>query len=252
MIEERKPLPESVGGLFDTAFSTYGRRFGLYAIVAIAGFAVQGIAALLFTAFGVHEKNALVLSESIVGIFVDAFILGVVSIGVIADVSGVQTDTSTILASTIDRWLSLIGVNALINLIMIVPQVSVLASGVVSVFVFVLPVAALSGAIAFATVACAVDTSVPGLRIIGSFAQSIRLALAPPNFGRTVLIGIATLVPLLLQSVLSDQMGLRHVRGADFWANVPLDAIIVGPLQAIFAVFYLDFIRRLKAAEANR
>jgi hypothetical protein len=97
-----------------------------------------------------------------------------------------------------------------------------------------------------------VDASIPGLRIIGSFAQSIRLALFPTNFGRTVLVGITTLVPLLLTSVLFDQMGIHHVREAGFWANVPVDAITVGPLQAIFAVFYLDFIRRLKAAEANR
>jgi hypothetical protein len=29
-----------------------------------------------------------------------------------------------------------------------------------------------------------------------------------------------------------------------FWANVPLDAIALGPLQALSTVFYLDFLRR--------
>jgi len=252
MIEERKTLPESVGGLFDTAFAMYGRRFGLYTVVALLGFGAQAVCAELFATLGVHGDDPIFVLQSIVAIFVDAFIVGVVAIGVIADLSVTEANAQNILASALERWPSLIAVSALIAIIMVVPQQAVAESGVGSFFLYVLPVAALSGAIVFATVACAADASILGLRIIGSFAQSIRIALFPTNFGRAVIIGIATLVPLLVQAVLLDQFSLRHVRGTLFWANVPVDVLSVGPLEAVFAVFYIDFVRRLKAAEANR
>jgi hypothetical protein len=47
--------------------------------------------------------------------------------------------------------------------------------------------------------------------------------------------------------ILSDQLGLRKVAASDFISVVPIDALLTGPLQAGFTIFYLDFVRRCAA-----
>jgi hypothetical protein len=51
-------------------------------------------------------------------------------------------------------------------------------------------------------------------------------------------------LPTLVETVLGDQLAIRRVAGSQFIANIPIDALVTGPLQAIFTVFYLDFVRR--------
>jgi len=48
--------------------------------------------------------------------------------------------------------------------------------------------------------------------------------------------------------VAADQLALRHIGCVAFWSDVPIDELTVGPLQAVFTVFYLDFVRRVDAA----
>lgn len=252
MIEERSTLPESFGGLFDTALTFYGKRIGFYVAIAFAGFLIQGASALITsTTHTAALESALI--ELILNTIVDAFILGAVAIGVVADSTQTTADNGQIFRSAMARWPALIAVTALINAVMfesnpVSPDISL------GIFLlFVLPVSVLWATVAFASVICAVDTSQsPIMRMIGSFGQSFRLALAPGNIGRNAILGIMLLVPVLLGVVLDGQLTRLHVGEHGFWSEIPIDALVVGPFQAVFAVFYLDFIRRYTAAQATR
>ncbi|MFN2461410.1 MAG: hypothetical protein ABR591_12095 [Candidatus Velthaea sp.] len=248
MIRERKALPETVGALFDTAFGAFGRRIGLYAGIALGGFIIQGAVA---AALGlVHGQRELVsLTSILASVFIDAFIMGVVTIGVVNDLAGDDPLSSRDIAdAAMRRLLPLIGVNAVVAFTFVETAGAVLLPSIVSFALLVLPISTLWAVMDFATVVCAIEPGAGALLIALSVGKSFRLGLAAPNFGRTVLLGLVTLPPFLLQIVLFDQLQLRHVRGLDFWASVPIDAIAVGPIQAVFTVFYLDFVRRAAAA----
>ena len=89
-------LPESVGGLFELAFVSYGRRLPLYLGLAVSAFLVQGLLVLaapklalaLHGLFAIDPaktegiRTGLVLGANFV---IDAFICGLVTIGVVAD-----------------------------------------------------------------------------------------------------------------------------------------------------------------------
>ena len=83
--------------------------------------------------------------------------------------------------------------------------------------------------------------------IFASIGRSISLALARQNIGRLIALAIVAVLPVLVQSILTDQLHLRKVAGWQFIGSIPIDALLCGPLQAIFTVFYLDFLRRTGA-----
>ncbi|GAC1421261.1 MAG: hypothetical protein NVSMB5_14340 [Candidatus Velthaea sp.] len=245
---DRKSLPESVGALFDTAFSLYGRRFALYATVTLAGFIIQaGAAAVFATAF----PHVVPYAVAVLNVIVDAFIVGVVTIGVLAD-AGDSADVSgnDIAASTFGRLPVLIGVNFLVALIqLVIAPVYAVPTDLMLCALMLLVVAVIYGTLGFATVIAAGDAAASkGMLFLRSIGQSFRVAMAPQNLGRTALLGLCVLPVSLLQVVVLDQLQVRHVRGFDFLANIPIDALVVGPLQAVFTVFYLDFMRRIEAA----
>jgi hypothetical protein len=252
MVEEQQDLPESVGGLFDTAFALYGKRVALYAALAFAGFSIQGASAAIVYAFHIAELEA-ALVETVVNTIVDAFILGAVAIGVVADATGTAATQNQIITTTVSRWPTLIAVYALINIVMFESNPVAPNIGLGLFFLYILPICALWATVVLATVICSVDTTQPPvMRMIVSFGHSFRLALGPGNIGRTVILGLMILVPVLFQVVLGSQLISHHVAGADFWTVVPVDALLIGPFQAVFAVFYLDFVRRYNAAQASR
>src|SRR5471030_2767777 len=141
MIEERSALPESIGELFDTAFAAYGKRVRFYLAIAVAAFLLQG--AVVVASIALHL--APLTAERIlllVSVFVDAFVMGAVSIGIVADVSGAQiADTGTLFVTSLFRWPLLIAVFSLQSVIVIVTSVALFGGGVGTFLLFVLPVA---------------------------------------------------------------------------------------------------------------
>ncbi|GAC1413668.1 MAG: hypothetical protein NVSMB64_23900 [Candidatus Velthaea sp.] len=247
---ERKSLPESIGALFDTAFALYGRRFALYATVTLAGFIIQAAAAALFAAAFPH---VLAYAVAVLNVIVDAFIAGVVTIGVLTDAARADdVSGNDIVTAASGRLLPLIVVNFLVALTQLVVAPVYAVPADLTLCALMLPiVAVIYGTLGFATVIAAGDTATSkSMLFVRSIGQSFRLALAGQNLGRTALLGLCVLPVSLLQVVVLDQMQVRHMRGFDFLANVPIDALVVGPLQAVFTVFYLDFVRRIEAAKS--
>jgi len=248
---DRPTLPEDVGGLFDFAFSIYGRRIGLYAGVAFGGLVIQAVAALVVSQAPTLQSLPSLLP--ILNVVVDAIIIGIVSIGMFADVAtNTPLTTRQIVAATSERLPLLLCINLIVSFAAVLAPADVSASEI-GFAVFTLPlIAVFFGALGFATVIAAVEpSSSPFISFVRSFGMSLRVSLVAPNFGRTAILGAGVLCVLLMEVVLRDQLKLRGVHGYEFWANIPLDALVVGPLQALFTVFYLDFKRRIEAAARN-
>jgi hypothetical protein len=244
MIDEQpRPLPESVGALVLIAVRAYQRRFGLYFGVAFAGLAAEAVAAYVR-----RNDGGFVLAGSIV---VDSLVAALVTIGVIADMrQGERARNASVVSAAIAKW----GIVAVVTML-VVFITSVTAgtlidepSDAITYAFMILPVAVFWGSIGFATVIAAIDEKTsPFVLAFSSIGRSMTLAFARQNFGRLVALALVAMLPTLVEMILSDQLGLRKVAASDFISVVPIDALLTGPLQAGFTIFYLDFVRRCAA-----
>jgi hypothetical protein len=237
--DERSPLPESAGSLFDAAARAYGRRLWLYLGLALFALAIQATSKHLL------PKDQGV--ELALNVILDAFIAAAVSIGVVSDLGPATTrpPTSAVLSAALERWWIVAGTSVLLQFITATLQ-SGLVAPVDSLSYFLMgPIVVALGSLNFATVIGALDRkSSPELLVLSSIGRSMMLAFARPNIGRLVVLSIVAAVPIFLQLVLADQLQIRKVASAEFLGNVSIDALVTGPLQALFTVFYLDFVRR--------
>jgi hypothetical protein len=254
-------LPESVGGLFELAFVSYGRRLPLYLGLAVSAFLVQGLLVLaapklalaLHGLFAIDPaktegiRTGLVLGANFV---IDAFICGLVTIGVVADLQpGTPAADRVILGDALARWWIFALLAVAIGLLFGEMLPEVLGSGDPTMLALLPIVLVFLGALSLATVVAAVDrTTNEALLPILSIGRSLQVALPFHNLGRLAIYSALFAVPLVVAQFATQEFELRHVPFADFWASIPIDALTVGPLQALATIFYLDFVRRLAAA----
>jgi hypothetical protein len=57
---------------------------------------------------------------------------------------------------------------------------------------------------------------------------------------RVLILSFMTVPALMLPMILDDVLRLQAVPMHTFWASIPLDALLIGPYQALFTIFYLD------------
>jgi len=256
-------LPEHTGGLFELAFVSYGRRLPLYLGFAALAFVLQGaivmcgpqLAPLIERLLGVGPAAATgiqaTLADESNAIF-DAFVCGLVTIGIVADLRARSAaHSATILSETLARWWVLALVLTVISFLFnrLLAELSdpndpalLLMAPIVIVFV---------GALSLAMVVAAVDRRTNELLLpIVSIGRSLQVALPFANLGRLALYSAVFFVPSVLMNLIAVLLDGRHVWLANFWASVPIDALTVGPLQALATIFYLDFVRRLASRPA--
>jgi hypothetical protein len=239
MIDDRRPLPESIGALVSIAIRAYRRRFGLFFGTAFAGLVFEAVLAYLRPGdLGVFFAGS---------IFVDSFVAALVSIGVVADMrDGERMSDRDVAATALERWGIVAAVTTLVDLVTLTTAGSVVGPPEATGYgLLILPIVVLWGSVAFATVIAAVDQKTSSLvLVLASVGRSISLALARQNFGRLIALAVVSVLPTLVETVLSDQLELRKVAAWQFIGNIPIDALVTGPLQAVFTIFYLDFVRR--------
>jgi hypothetical protein len=240
VIGDDKGLPASITGLFVTAYTLYVRRFVLYGSLAFLAFAVQLIVDIV-----VIQDTGLATGLEII---VDAFVLATVSIGVAFDIARKDADWSTVFNAASLRW----GVVAIIGgvnwLFYELLWPSMFLPGEQTGYgLLLVPIVILMGALAMAQVVAAIDPVKSRLTLpFVALAKGLLVSLQFVNLGRLMLFSVLLTMPLFLATVLGDYLGRHHYPDADFWAVVPLDAITIGPLQALATVFYIDFLRRAK------
>jgi len=253
-------LPEHTGGLFELAFVAYGRRLPLYLGCAAIAFVLQAaivacgpqLAPLIERLLGVGPAAATGIQATLAdesNAILDAFVCGLVTIGIVADLRDRSAaPATTILGETLARWwvlaLVLTVISFLFNRLLLEvndPSDPTLLLMAPIVIVFV-------GALSLAMVIAAVDRRTNELLLpIVSIGRSLQVSLPFANLGRLALYSAIFFLPSVVASIIATLLAGRHVWLGDFWASVPIDALTVGPLQALATIFYLDFVRRMAA-----
>jgi hypothetical protein len=240
VIGDDKGLPASISGLFVTACTLYVRRFVLYGSLAFFAFAVQ-----LVVDLAVIQDTGLATGLQII---VDSFVLATVSIGVAFDIARKDADWSTIFNAASLRW----GVVAIVSgvnwlLYELLWPSMFLPPDQTGYGLLLIPVVVMMGALTMAQVVAAIDPVKSRLTLpFVALAKGLLVSLQFVNLGRLMLFSVLLTLPLFIATLLGGFLAQHHYADADFWAGVPLDAITLGPLQALATVFYVDFLRRAK------
>jgi hypothetical protein len=240
MINDENRLPTSIAGLFNVAGSLYIRRFGLYATLAVIALGVQYVVGVLLP-----HTDGLVTGLEII---VESFLIATVSIGVAFDLARKPADWSTIVMGASERW----GVVTLVSLVyyiaLVVFGAAVFGSSEDTGYGLLIPfVITMWGAISLGQIVAAIEPVKSQLMLpLQALGKGLAVGFRRTNLGRLVLLSVLLALPMLIDSALSEELTQRHVADALFWANVPVDAIVTGPLQALSTVFYVDFLRRAK------
>lgn len=241
--EEPRRLPTTVGGLFGLAAGLYVRRAALYVALASVVLIVQFVADVLLP----HTLG----TAQAIGIVADAFVIGAVAIGVARDLAGEPPAWRAVLGATSERW----GVVAVAGFVYFLVQEALLP-GVFGTpdqtgyLFFVAPIITFWGAVALSQVAAAIEPASSRLQLpLIALGKALSVSLRAVNLIRLVFFSAILVLPTLAEAMLGAAFTERHLVQAAFWANVPLDALTVGPLQgALATVFYVDFARRARRA----
>jgi hypothetical protein len=224
--------------LLGTALALYARRIRPYALLAAAACVIQYIAAT----FVPHTLG----SAQALAIVVDAYLIAAVSIGVARDLAGIGEGWRTILTAASERWGAVAIAGVLYLLVVLSLERGVFGSTEDTGYgLFIPPIIAFWGAVWLAQVVAAIEPVQSRLRLpLISIGRALSVSLRVANLGRLLFFSALLTLPVILQSGMFGALTARNVRDASFWANIPLDALLTGPLQAISTLFYLDFARR--------
>ena len=255
---EAKLLPPSIGGLFGLAFSTYVERAPFFLLLALAAFAASAIvefmlpAVSLATQQGQFKLYILILT----GVVVDAYIIAAVALAVGMRVGGAQASSETLADAAVARWPRVVAVTVLANIYILstspyggfigLPEPRAVSLVAVPVTWLLWTMLGLTGPLA------ALSAERGPLAIVTGFGRAFTVSLKRANLGRLCLLAAVTLIPMMLQAILQNELELHHVARALFWANAPIDALVVGPLAALQTAFALDFARRSGVLETPK
>ena len=220
------------------AFVLYARRLRLYLLLAAAAFVIQFIAE---TALPHTEGTAQALA-----LVVDAFLLGAVAIGVAGDAAGSESASRAVIARASERW-GAVAIASLLYVLMVLALFrSVFGSPEETGYGLFIPlIIPIWGAVSLAQVVAAIEPVKSRLALpMISIGKALSVSLRVVNLGRLFFLSALLTLPVILQSGLYGALAAHHVSDAQFWADVPLDALLTGPLQALSTLFYLDFVRR--------
>jgi hypothetical protein len=240
VIGDDKGLPASMPGLFATALTLYARRFPFYIVLALLGIAVQYVV----------DTQVLLDSGLLLGldIVVGSFLAASVSIGVAYDLAGKEADWSRLMTAASLRWgvVTLMSLLAFLSTWLYEPYVA-MSPEETGFGLLLLPFIVLSGAIALSTVVAAIEPAPSRLRLpLIALGKALAVSAQFVNLGRLLVLSVLLTLPLFAEKLLFDYLGAHNVPNLDFWSNIPMDMLTLGPLQAIATVFYVDFLRRAK------
>lgn len=237
LTEPKRRAPLSIGAIVDLSLAAYAANARLYLGVAACAFVLQAIAALPFGAVPGAD-----LALQAVNLSADAFLAGCVSIGVAARLRDETVAPRAILGRVARRWWAIALVDLVVWLIRALTFDSVFGDAeATGYYLLVLPTIVLWGTLLCADVIVSIDDESPAPALPGlALLRSIALSFRTRNLWRVSLVSLMTIPATMLPMILDDALRLHGVPAHAFWSSIPLDAILTGPYQALFAVFYLD------------
>jgi hypothetical protein len=245
-------LPSGIGALVDLAWRAYCERFGLYLTLAAASLAACAVAEFAAPPKADPTVHGLILQ--LVSVFFDAFVVAAVALGVGSYVANERPASKTLLRGALYRWPAVAGALVLVN---IVTDYTLPAGGIGQLddpaYLVLAPVTwLLWGALGLAGPIAALSPDLPAIAAFTAFGRALVLSLRLANIVRLVVVAFATVVPLMLESMLIDALTHRSFPHVEFWAQCPIDCVIVGPLAALQTAFALDFARRIGRLGSSR
>lgn len=240
MVGNDKGLPASIAGLFGTALGLYARRLPFYAVLALLAIGVQYVVdAEVLLDFGLMIGLEIVLA---------AFLAGCVSIGVAFDLAGKEADWSRIMTAASLRW-------GAVTVILVIgwlvqelygPYIG-LSPDQTGYGLLFLPFIMISGVVTVASVVAAIEPTQSRLRLpLVALGKALAVSAQFVNLGRLLVLSVLLTLPVLADIWLGLYLQPHHIANLDFWSDIPIDMLTLGPLQAIATVFYIDFLRRAK------
>jgi hypothetical protein len=244
-------LRPSLGGVVDFALASYARRAPFYLALALLVLLVGTLVEVAIPA-APRDSDAGQLKLLIItyaSVFVDAYVVAAISIGIGTALAKETISWRRIARAAAERWLPVLTIGILELLVV---QVTVPFSGLgprpddyPALLIFTAPLVwLLWGVLALAAPIAALSGDSPMSAFFTGITRAVMFSLRRSNFARLCVVAFASVVPTLLQDVAYDLMVLHHVPRPIFWANVPIDALTIGPVTAIQAAFALDFARR--------
>ncbi len=102
------------------------------------------------------------------------------------------------------------------------------------------------GAVTLATVVAAIEPAPSRLRLpLIALGKALAVSAQFVNLGRLMRALGAADVPAVCRTAARRRTCARTTwPNVDFWSDIPIDMLTLGPLQAIATVFYVDFLRR--------
>jgi hypothetical protein len=240
VISDDNRLPKTLAGLFGVAGSLYVRRAPLYLTLAAIAFAVQFVVDVLLP-FDLGLATGL-------SIVVEAFVFGAVSIGVAFDLAGKNADWSTVVLAASERWGAVACVGLVYQFVFLYLEPNVIGPPDQTFYgLLIPPIIVFWGAISLSQVVAAIEPVKSGLILpLLALGKGLAVGLRWANVGRLLLLAMIIVLPAVIENALTAVFGQRHLANADFWGAVPLDALVIGPVQALSTVFYVDFLRRAR------
>lgn len=228
---------ERFGAIVDLGLAAWAARWPLYTAIAALSVGIE---------FGVsvvtrYDPVALFVSTPIV----DGFATALVTLDVFARFSGNVPALRSLAAEALLRW-PVVTCTLLVVLccgFFVVPMVTGSAEDTLY-GALILPGLVVMGVLGIVGSIATLERALPPLAVPGySMLRGMIYAAAWPNLGRLAIAGAIAAVPVMAQLVLEQWLPARGLDSARvlFWANAPVDAICLAPLQAFFTYLYLDF-----------
>jgi hypothetical protein len=252
---DEKRLPATIGGLVDLAFAAYVERAPLYLGLALAAFALQAAVEFALPAWKVDTREGTIkaLTLQYLAVLLDSVIIAAVALGVATRVAGKTAGPRAIAVAMADRWPAAFIAN-LVGTIVFVYTAIFGAAGPLpdppAILLLTAPLCwLLWGALSLAPPIAALSPERATFAAMHGLVRAVTLSFHRSNLARLVIVAFASIVPLMLETILSDPR--FHVT-RQFWITIPIDALTVGPLAALQTVFALDFARRAGVLSAPR
>jgi hypothetical protein len=238
-------LPSSIGGVVDLALEAYLERAPLFALLAVGVFVLCAAVEFAWPA----NESALAIRPWVVGLIdtvLIAYVVAAVAQSIAGRLAGDRPAAGTLLRGALVRWPGVAFAVVLVECVVVITGPSAGLDSVDDpVTLLLAPVVWLFwGALSLAGPLTALGADRGVLGALTGIVRGLVFGFRAVNLPRMALVALATVAPTLLEQVLSDAASHHRLAHADFWSNVPLDALTVGPLAALQTAFALDFARR--------
>jgi hypothetical protein len=244
---ESERLPSSIGGLVDLGFEAYLARAPLYLLLALSTCVVCAAVDYIAPAADNNAEATRLLIIEVIELLANAFVIGLVALDVGGRVASEVPTTRALVQGAALRWGRVTIASILVeSIVVLTADLAIPSAPLDPLAVLVAPLVwLLWGTLALTLPLAALSAESSGaFAALTSLVRAFGFGFHPNNFGRLALLSLATIAPLLLETVLSDLAALHPFGHAKFWCNFPVDIIVAAPLTAVQTAFALDFARR--------